>query len=168
MTFERKDFYIIGGSFLGIIGASMAINQYNKSKERACKEKEIENQKLYFSKLTSEQVEQLEREKLVVKKAEIEYNTTVAEKQRSEIELKKTVTDFKDQIQNELRREVKQGIDKDMRKTFDSWSARFEDRLDGKVDRVVERIDKLSDKYGGVKTASSTTPSIQVVNAPNN
>ena len=95
----------------------------------------------------------------------------VADKNKSELELKKTVTDFKEDITNQLRREVQQSIEKDMRNTFDKWSAKFEDRLDGKVDRVVERIDKLSDKYGGVKEASASSnpiPSIQVVNAPNN
>ena len=165
----KKEVWIFTGIAVAFLATSIGLSQYNTSKERALREKEAENKKLYYSKLTPEQVEKLEKDKLEVKRAQIELDRAIAEKNKSELELKKTVTDFKEDITNDLRREVQQNIDKDMRRTFDSWSAKFEDRLDGKVDRVVERIDKLSDKYGGVKEASSnSTPSIQVVNAPNN
>ena len=58
-------------------------------------------------------------------------------------------------------------IREEMRSTFDSWSAKFETRMDNKVDNIVTRIDNLSDKYGGVKSTGASAPSISVVNAPN-
>ena len=60
-------------------------------------------------------------------------------------------------------------IHDDMRSTFDDWSSKFENRMENKVDNVITRIDNLSDKYGGVKQASTpVAPTISVVNAPNN
>lgn len=150
--------------FLAIGGVAMAsvvgIYAYKCHKDTKIAEQKVENEKLYFEKLTPEQVESLEREKLEVKKAAIELKNT-------EAELKKTVTDFKNDIQQEVEKKAMTAIHDNMRDTFDSWSAKFETRLENKIDNVVTRIDNLSDKYGGVKTAGST-PSINVVNAPNN
>lgn len=164
MNKEFIIFTLVSGS---LIGGALALSQYNTNKDRELREKEIENQKLYFDKLSPEQVEQLEKDKLEVKKAQIELDRAVAEKNRSEAELKKTVTDFKDAITEQIRKEVKQNIEGDMRRTFDDWATKYEVKLDSKVDRVVSRIDTLSDKYGGVKMPTTATPSINVVNAPN-
>lgn len=150
--------------FLSMSGAAMTALVcgyfYNTNKLTKIEEQKVENEKLYFSKLTPEQVEKLEQEKLDIKKAEIELKNTQAE-------LKKTVTDFKNDIQSEIESKAMTAIHDDMRETFDKWSAKFETRLENKVDNVVNRIDNLSDKYGGVK-ANNATPSINVVNAPNN
>lgn len=156
----RKDYWIFVGLAAGAFVTSLACYEYNTIKVRQLEEKKAENQRLYFEKLTSEQVERIEKEKLSVKKAEIELKKT-------EDELKKTVTDFKYEIQKEVETKAMTAIHDDMRDTFDSWASKYEDRLDKKVDRVVSRIDDLSDKYGGVKSNNSA-PSISVVNAPNN
>ena len=156
----NKETWIFVGLAAGAFGASLACYQYNTTKTRQLEEKKAENQRLYFEKLTPEQVEKLEKQKLDIKKAEIELKNT-------QTELKKTVADFKAQVQSEIETKVMSDIHDNMRNTFDTWSAKFETRLENKVDNVVSRIDNLSDKYGGVKSASST-PAINVVNAPNN
>lgn len=158
---------------IGLVGAIMAVSIgygiYDKQKERQLREKKLENEKLYFDKLTPEQVENLEMEKLVLKEKEVELKIKEAERRKTEDELKKTVTDFKKDIQSQIQRDTNEGIEREMRKTFDNWAGKYEDRLDKKIDRLVTRIDDLSDKYGGVKpNGSASTPSIQVVNAPNN
>lgn len=156
----RKDYWIFVGLAVGAFVTSLACYEYNTIKVRQLEEKKAENQRLYYEKLTSEQVERIEKEKLEVKKAEIELKKT-------EDELKKTVADFKAQVQSEIETKVMSDIHDNMRNTFDTWSAKFETRLENKVDNVVNRIDNLSDKYGGVK-ANNSAPSISVVNAPNN
>lgn len=151
--------------FLAIGGVAMAsvvgIYAYKCHKDTKIAEQKVENERLYFEKLTPEQVESLEREKLEVKKAEIELKHT-------EAEMKKTVVDFKNDIQKEVETKAMNKIHDDMRDTFDSWSAKFETRLENKIDNVVTRIDNLSDKYGGVKAGTNSAPTISVVNAPNN
>lgn len=177
----RKDSYICMGLGVAMLIGLVALDQYNRTKdrhfrekeaefERKRKEKELENQKLYFEKLTPEQVENLEKEKLVLKEKEVDLTVEKIKLQNNETELKKTVTQFKKDIQSEIQRTTNENIERDMRKTFDDWAGKYEDRLDKKIDRVVNRIDDLSDKYGGVKpgSTSSVTPSINVVNAPNN
>ena len=156
----NKDAWIFAGLTGGMFTAALACYQYNTVKTRQLDEKKTENEKLYFSKLTPEQVERLEERKLEVKKAQIELK-------KMEDELKRTVTEFKNDIQSEIEDKAMKAIHDDMRDTFDKWSSKFEDRLDKKVDRVVNRIDDLSDRYGGVK-ATNSAPSINVVNAPNN
>lgn len=156
----NKETMIFVGLAVGAFTTSLACYEYNTIKARQLEEKKAENQRLYYSKLTSEQVERIEKEKLDVKKAEIALKNT-------QEELKKTVTDFKTQVQSEIESKVMTDIHDDMRNTFDTWSSKFENRLENKIDNVVTRIDNLSDKYGGVKTNNST-PSINVVNAPNN
>lgn len=155
----RQDTFIIAGIGFALIATSIACSQYNVVKERQLREKKVENDKLYFEKLTPEQVERLEHEKLELKKKEIELR-------QSEDELKKTVTNFEESIKAEIERKTMTSIHDDIRNTFDTWATKYEDRLDKKIDRVVNRIDDLSDKYGGVK-AGSSAPSINVVNAPN-
>lgn len=160
---------VITGTFIG--GFIFLLGTYGyhlhkvrefKQQEIQLKAKEVENQKLYFEKLTPEQVERIETEKLEVKKAELELEKT-------EAELKKTVADFKAEIHDDIETKVMNTIHDDIRETFDNWSTKFENRLENKIDNVVTRIDNLSDKYGGVKEANgSAGPSINVVNAPNN
>lgn len=160
LTMTTKEVWIFVGAGALLTGSVIALHQFNLKKDRALKEKKLENEKIYFDKLSPEQVELIETQKLELKAKEIELKKTQAE-------LKKTVTDFKNDIHDQILEEVTKGIHDDMRDTFDSWSTKFEDRLDKKVDRVVSRIDDLSDKYGGVK-ATNSAPSINVVNAPNN
>lgn len=155
-----RDAWIFTGLGVAFFGTIIGLDQYNKNANRKLKEKAIANEELYFSKLTPEQVEKIETQKLEVKSKELELK-------RTEAELKKTITDFKKDIQSDIQRTTNASIEKDMRRTFDDWATKYEDRLDKKLDRVVSRIDDLSDKYGGVK-GNSSTPSIQVVNAPNN
>ncbi len=155
-----KEVWIFVGAGVLLTGTAIAISQYNTNKERALKEKKLENEKIYYDKLTPEQVELIETQKLELKSKEIELKKT-------EAELKKTITQFKNDIQSEIQRTTNANIERDMRHTFDDWATKYEDRLDKKIDRVVSRIDDLSDKYGGVKQQSSS-PSINVVNAPNN
>lgn len=150
-------FVLTGAGIVTVTGTYI----YHNHKVREIEQKKVDNERLYFEKLTPEQVERLEKEKLDIKKAEIELQNT-------EAELKKTVADFKNDIQQQIESDVMTSIHDDMRDTFDTWSAKYENRLDAKVDRVVSRIDDLSDKYGGVKGNSSTAPTISVVNAPNN
>jgi predicted transcriptional regulator len=157
MTKEGKIF--VAGS-LAFVAGMIALGQYNVDKERKLKEKKLQNEKEYFSKLSPEQVEELETQKIEVKKAEIELKM-------SEAELKKTVTQYEEQVKAEIEKKTMSSIKDDMRSTFDKWSNSFEDRIDKKVDRVISRIDDLSDKYGGVKQNSSQAPTISVVNAPN-
>ena len=61
-----KDILILAGTTAVIFGTVIACDQYNKNKDRALQEKKAENERLYFSKLTPEQVENLEKEKLEV------------------------------------------------------------------------------------------------------
>lgn len=157
----NKETLIFTGLTVGAFASALACYEYNTIKARKLEEKKVENEKLYFSKLTPEQVENLEKEKLEIKKEEIALKNT-------EAELKKTVTDFKNDIQKEVETKAMTAIHDDMRDTFDTWAAKFETRLENKVDNVVTRIDNLSDKYGGVKTGNNSTPTISVVNAPNN
>lgn len=156
----NKESWIFVGLAAGVSVASIACYEYNTIKVRQLEEKKVENERLYFSKLTPEQVERLEKEKLDLKKAQIDLKNT-------EAELKKTVTDFEAEIRESIQNKVIDDIHDDMRKVFDTWSAKFENRLENKIDNVVMRIDNLSDKYGGVKTTNSA-PAINVVNAPNN
>lgn len=156
-----KDALIFAGVSVATVTAILGCQQYNVVKERQLKEKKLENDRLYFEKLTPDQVEKLEKEKLDVERQRIELKT-------KEVELKKTVVDFKNDIQKEIEKSTMTAIHDDMRTTFDEWSAKYENRLDAKVDRVVERIDNLSDKYGGVKASPAAVPAINVVNAPNN
>ena len=156
----NKESWIFVGLAAGVSIASIACYEYNTIKVRQLEEKKVENERLYFSKLTPEQVERLEKEKLDLKKAQIDLKNT-------EAELKKTVTDFKNDIHDDIFEEVTKSIHDEMRDTFDSWSSKFENRLENKIDNVVTRIDNLSDKYGGVK-ATNSAPAINVVNAPNN
>ena len=157
----NKETWIFAGIAGGAFVSALACYQYNTVKARQIEEKKIENERLYFEKLTPEMVKDLEAEKLQIKKADIALRNT-------EAELKKTVVDFKNEIQTEVEKTTMTKIHDDMRSTFDGWSSKFENRLDSKVDRVVSRIDDLSDKYGGVKSAGSAVPAINVVNAPNN
>ena len=156
---------IILGSYVSLCLGILGVYTYSKHKQNKLMEKEAEENsrlaKEYIEKLTPEQVERIEMEKIELKKKEVEL-------QLSEAELKKTVADFKTQIQSEIETKVMTDIHDDMRNTFDTWSAKFETRLENKVDNVVSRIDNLSDKYGGVKSAGSSAPTISVVNAPNN
>ncbi len=151
------------GLFIGVTGAltigAFACDMYNKQKERQLKDKKLENERLYFSKLTPEMVQDIELKKIQLEREKVDLKKT-------EEELKKTITNFKRDIQSEIQQTTNENIERDMRKTFDKWSANFEDRVDKKLDRMTTRIDDLSDKYGGVKTTG--TPSINVVNAPNN
>ncbi len=174
-----KDAMIFAGVSVALLGTMLGVSQYNIVKERQFKEKtaeeerklrekKLENEKLYFDKLTPEQVENLEKEKLVLKEKEVELKVEETKLKNSETELKKTVDKFKKDIQSEIQRTTNDSIERDMRRTFDDWAGKYEDRLDKKIDRVVNRIDDLSDRYGGVKTTGSTSPSINVVNAPNN
>ena len=155
MTTEVK--MLIAGGLTVLAG--IGVIEYNTIQDRKLEEKKAENERIYFSKLSSDQVEALEREKLEVKKAELELKNTQAE-------LKKTVTDFKNQIQSEIEEKALKDIHDDMRDTFDTWSSKFENRLENKIDNMVKRIDNLSDKYGGVKESGSSGTSINVVNAP--
>lgn len=157
----NKESMLFAGLATGSFIAALVCYEYNTVKARQLEEKKVENEKLYFEKLTPEQVEKLEKEKLEIKKANIALKNT-------EAELKKTVTDFKNDIQQEVEKKAMTAIHDDMRDTFDTWAAKFETRLENKVDNVVNRIDNLSDKYGGVKAGATTTPTISVVNAPNN
>lgn len=157
----NKDQMIFLGIAVGAFGAALTCYQYNTTKVRQLEEKKVENERLYFSKLTPEQVEAIEKKKLEVQNNKIELKKT-------EEELKKTVTDFKNDIQKEIETATMTKIHDDMRDTFDTWSAKFETRLENKIDNVVSRIDNLSDKYGGVKNSGSSVPAINVVNAPNN
>ena len=151
--------------FLAMGGCSMAavvgIYAYKCHKDTKIEEQKVANEKLYFDKLTPEQVESIEQKKLEIQHDKIKLKM-------QEDELKKTVENFKNDIHDDILAEVMGSIKDDMRETFDNWSSKFEDRLDKKVDRVVSRIDDLSDKYGGVKEAGSSAPTISVVNAPNN
>ena len=156
----NRESWILTGIAGGAFVASLACYEYNTIRARKIEEQKVENEKLYFEKLTPEMVKEIEEKKLDVKRAEIALKNT-------EAELKKTVADFKNQIQTEVEKAAMTKIHDDMRETFDTWSSKFENRLDSKVDRVVSRIDDLSDKYGGVKSTNSA-PSISVVNAPNN
>ena len=156
----NKETWIFVGIASGAFVSALACYQYNTIKARKIEEQKVENEKLYFEKLTPEMVKELEAEKLQIKKADIALRNT-------EAELKKTVVDFKNDIKVDIESKVMDTIYSDMRDTFDNWAAKYEDRLDKKVDRVVSRIDDLSDKYGGVKAAGSSVPSISVVNAPN-
>lgn len=163
-----KDTWIFVG--IGVAGAVglVCLNQYNTDKERKLRRDKIENERLYFEKLSPEQVELIETQKIDLKTKEIELEKEEIELRKTEAELKKTVTKFKEEIENEIRSETKKSIDGDMRNTFDNWAAKFEIRIENKVDNVVSRIDSLSDKYGGVKQQAAAAPSINVVNAPNN
>ena len=156
----NRDTLIFMGIGVGVLVGVVGIEQYNAVKERQLREKKAENERLYFAKLSPEQVENIEKKKLEVEQERIKLKQT-------EDELKKTVADFKNQVQSEIETKVMTDIHDNMRNTFDTWSSKFEVRLENKVDNVVNRIDNLSDKYGGVKTNNST-PSINVVNAPNN
>lgn len=156
----NKDQMIFLGIAVGAFGAALTCYQYNTTKVRQLEEKKVENERLYFSKLTPEQVEAIEKKKLEVQNNKIELKKT-------EAELKKTITDFKNDIQQEVEKTAMTKIHDDMRDTFDNWSAKFETRLENKIDNVVSRIDNLSDKYGGVKNSGSSVPAINVVNAPN-
>ena len=153
------------GIMLGAVAAlalgNIALSEYDKKKERDLKDKKLENEKIYFSKLTSDQVQEIELRKIQLEHEKVELK-------KSETELKKTIENFKKDIQSEIQRTTNDNIERDMRRTFDDWSAKYEDRLDKKIDRVVNRIDDLSDKYGGVKATGSSAPTISVVNAPNN
>jgi len=153
------------GSYIGACVGFVGIYGYFKNKSYKLEAQKVENekanQKLYFEKLTPEQVERIEMEKIELKKKEVELKL-------SEAELKKTVTEFEADIRESIQNKVMDDIHDDMRKIFDTWSAKYEDRLDSKVDRVISRIDDLSDKYGGVKATSTAAPTISVVNAPNN
>lgn len=174
-----KDSIIFVSLIAGAFCISLGCYEYNKVKGQEIDRKNAENEKIYFEKLTPEQVERLEKEKLEVKREAIERDERL-EKERIEVkkreielkmqeaELKKTVADFKNDIQQQVEKETMIKIHDDMRDTFDNWSAKFETRLENKIDNVVTRIDNLSDKYGGVKEINSVTPSINVVNAPNN
>lgn len=165
----NKNAIIALGAVSALCATCIGIDQYNHVKERELRAKKIENEKIYFEKLTPEQVESIEKEKLVLKEKEVELKVKETEARKVEAELKKTVTQFKKDIQSEIQRTTNDNIERDMRHTFDDWSAKYEDRLDKKIDRVVKRIDDLSDKYGGVKpNGSSSSPTISVVNAPNN
>lgn len=161
-----RDGYIIFGTVTAVAIGTLVLDQYNKNREHKLNEEKVKNQKAYIEKLTPEQVERLETEKLTLKGKEIELKKAEADKRQCEAELKKTVTDFKKDIQSEIQRTTNQNIERDMRRTFDTWAGKYEDRIDKKLDRMTTRIDDLSDKYGGVK--STGTPSINVVNAPNN
>lgn len=156
----NKEFLVGAGLGTLIFGSIIALGQYNKEKDRELREKEVENQKLYFGKLTSNQVMELEQDKIELKKVETEYKIT-------KLETEEKVLEFKKIMQDEIQEKAMAAVRDEMRDTFDKWSNKFEDRIDKKVDRVVSRIDDLSDKYGGVKQASASTPSINVVNAPN-
>lgn len=153
---NTKSILLAVGLGLGVVG----VIEYNVVKDRELEEQKLENERIYLGKLTPEQVERLEQDKLAVKKAELELRN-------SEAELKKTVANFKNQIQNEIETKTMKSIRDEMRTTFDSWAAKFETRMDNKVDNIVTRIDNLSDKYGGVKSTGASAPSISVVNAPN-
>lgn len=153
---NTKGILLATGLGIGAVG----VIEYNIIKDRELEEQKLENERIYFDKLTPEQVERLEQDKLAVKKAELEMRN-------SEAELKKTVANFKNQIQNEIETKTMKSIREEMRTTFDSWAAKFETRMDNKVDNIVTRIDNLSDKYGGVKSTGTSAPSISVVNAPN-
>lgn len=153
---NTKSILLAAGLGIGAVG----VIEYNIIKDRELEEQKLENERIYFEKLTPEQVERLDQDKLAVKKAELEMRN-------SEAELKKTVANFKNQIQNEIETKTMKSIREEMRTTFDSWSAKFETRMDNKVDNIVTRIDNLSDKYGGVKSTGTSAPSISVVNAPN-
>lgn len=157
---DKRDIILLsmcGAAMVTVCGCSI----YHGKKIREIEQKKVDNERLYFEKLTPEQVESIEKEKLEVKKAEIELKS-------KEAELKKTVTEFRHDIQQEIESKVMGDIHDDMRGTFDTWSAKFETRLENKIDNVVTRIDNLSDKYGGVKEVGSAGPTISVVNAPNN
>lgn len=157
---DRRDIILL--SMCGIAMATVCGSSiYHGKKIREIEQKKVDNERLYFEKLTPEQVENLEKEKLEIKKSEIELKS-------KETELKKTVAEFRHNIQQEIESKVMTDIHDDMRDTFDTWSAKFETRLENKIDNVVSRIDNLSDKYGGVKEAGSSAPTISVVNAPNN
>lgn len=164
----NKETVIFAGVGVAFVATLIGLDQYNKAKDRQLKEKKLENEKIYFDKLSPEQVELLETQKIDVKSKEIELMKEETELRKSEAELKKTVTQFKEEIENQIRTETKSSIEKDMRNTFDDLAAKFEIRIENKVDNVVSRIDNLSDKYGGVKQQSAAAPSINVVNAPNN
>lgn len=153
---NTKGILLATGLVLGAVG----IVEYNIIKDRELEEQKLENERIYFEKLTPEEVAYLEQDKLAVKRAELELRN-------SEAELKKTVANFKNQIQNEIETKTMKSIRDEMRTTFDSWAAKFETRMDNKVDNIVTRIDNLSDKYGGVKSTGTSAPSISVVNAPN-
>jgi len=156
---------IILGSYVTLCLSILGVYTYSEHKHNKLMEKEAEENsrlaKEYISKLTPEQVERIEMEKIELKKKEVELKL-------SEAELKKTVTEFEADIRESIQNKVMDDIHDDMRKIFDTWSAKYEDRLDSKVDRVISRIDDLSDKYGGVKATSTAAPTISVVNAPNN
>ena len=152
----KKETYIFIGAAFGLAGTMIACSQYNVVKERQLREKKVENEKLYYAKLTPEQVEAIEKKKLEIKNNEIELKKT-------EAELKKTVDQFKNDIQAAVEEKIMTLIHDDIRDTFDNWAEKYEN----KIDRVVSRIDDLSDKYGGVK-GNNSAPSINVVNAPNN
>lgn len=174
-----KDGMIFLGLIAGAFCVSLGCYEYNEMKKRKIEEKNAENESLYFEKLTPEQVERLEKEKLEVKREKLEHDERL-EKERIEVrkreielkmqeaELKKTVSDFKNDIHDDILEKVTKSIHDDMRDTFDNWSAKFETRLENKMDNLNVRIDNLSDKYGGVKETSNVSPSINVVNAPNN
>ena len=164
---NRDTWILVGIGVAGLVGI-VSLDQYNKDKERKLREKKIENEKIYYDKLSPEQVELLEAQKIELKSKEIELEKEQNELRKTEAELKKTVTQFKEEIENTIRKETKDGIERDMRDTFDNWAAKFEVRIENKVDNVVSRIDSLSDKYGGVKQQAAAAPSINVVNAPNN
>ena len=157
----NKETWIFVGIAGGAFASALACYEYNTIKVRKLEERKVENERLYFSKLTSDQVEAIEKKKLEVENNKIELKKT-------EAELKRTINDFKDDIHDDILEEVTKSIHDDMRETFDNWSSKYEDRLDKKVDRVVSRIDDLSDKYGGVKSTGTSAPTISVVNAPNN
>lgn len=148
---------VVCGGVVTVVGAYI----YHGKKIREIEQKKVDNERLYFEKLSPEQVESIEKEKLEVRKAEIELKS-------KEAELKKTVAEFRHDIQQKIESKVMGDIHDDMRDTFDTWSAKFETRLENKIDNVVSRIDNLSDKYGGVKETGSAGPTISVVNAPNN
>ena len=156
---------IIVGAYVSLCLGVFGVYTYSKHKHLELDREDTEARKKayedYISKLTPEQVERIEMEKLVLQEKKVELAS-------AEAELKKTVADFKNEIHNEIEKKVMTDIHDDMRSTFDDWSSKFEDRLDRKVDRVVSRIDDLSDKYGGVKATTAAAPSINVVNAPNN
>ena len=148
------------GAIAGTTALAIGIPVFLVVRDQNIKKVKLENERLYFEKLTPEMVKALEDEKLKIKAAEIELKN-------NEAKSKEQVITFKNDIHDDIFEEVMNTIHDEIRDTFDDWSSKYEDRLDKKVDRVVSRIDDLSDKYGGVKSTGAA-PSISVVNAPNN
>ena len=112
----------------------MELKERKAKEEKELKERELKDKEEYWSTLSSEDKVAIENKKLEVRLKE-------ADAKKAEADMQSSVTNFKNDILSEVRKDAISYVKSDSKDLFNKWATSYQDEVDRKFDRLSDKID---------------------------